>query len=437
MEHEQNRGKHLNTEQLLDYLEDRLSPDEIQAVEEHLASDCQNCQTELNWIQETIDLMGSYVWIDPPAHSSAAARRLFRQQRQRTRFSFTEWLNSFSFQPRSLATAATIAVILIITTGILFWSTQSQNPVVGVANLEGDVELQRPESETWDPVTEQVELPAGSSLRTGNNSTVVLSFPDESKVLVEPDTELSILRMNVDDGTPRDIVLRQDRGSTHNLIKTATSLASRFEIQTPAAVINVIGTEFIVKVDRSGKTEVSVSEGKVSVSAQGATVMVDSGHSITVVPGQAPNNAVAAPVRPRPNQFEEAEEQETVAETAVPSPTDTPTAEEVQEQEEEQTATITSTPSKTPTVKPSSTPTSSATPTATATPSPTQSSGGGPDPTNTPSSPQPMPTETEMPSPTPMPTETPKDKTPPGQTKTPEPPGRTRTPSSSNANASN
>jgi hypothetical protein len=334
-----------------------------------------------------------------------------------------------------LATAATIAVILVITTGILYWSTQSQNPVAGVANLEGDVELQRPESKTWDPITEQVDLPAGSSVRTGTDSTVVLSFPDESKVFVEPDTELSILRMNVDDGTPRDIVLRQDRGSTHNLIQTSTSVAARFEIQTPAAVINVIGTEFTVKVDNSGKTEVSVNDGRVSVSAQGATVMVDPGYSITVIPGQAPANAIVAPSRPRPNQFEEIEEQDAVAETAVPSPSDTATTQIQEEKVEDGTATGTPTPSKTPTATPTSTATSSST--ATATPSPTQSSGGGTDPTNTPSSPQPMPTETEMPSPTPMPTETPKDKTPPGQTKTPEPPGRTRTPSSNDVNSAN
>ena len=53
MNSREDQSAHLSTEQLVDYQEGRLSQKAIDLVEAHLATDCNDCQDELTWLQET------------------------------------------------------------------------------------------------------------------------------------------------------------------------------------------------------------------------------------------------------------------------------------------------------------------------------------------------------------------------------------------------
>ena len=55
--------RHLTTEQLLDYIEQRLSPGETDQVEAHLSGDCLSCQDELAWLTKTLSVMVPGAWI--------------------------------------------------------------------------------------------------------------------------------------------------------------------------------------------------------------------------------------------------------------------------------------------------------------------------------------------------------------------------------------
>jgi len=432
MEHEHSQVRHLTTEQLLDYLESRLSPADRELVETHLASGCQACQADLSWLQKTTELMRSYDWLEPPARLHDSATRLIQKKRRRSRSTLSDWLGSFAIQPRTFAAAVAVIVIVLITSSVLLWSNQASAPKAELAGVQGSVALQQNGREEWIRVhaEDEIDVQEGSAVRTGGDSKVLLSFPDNSKVLVDADTELSILRMNaLADGSARVIVLRQETGSTHNLVQTNTLADSRYEIQTPSATVLVHGTEFTVTVDKEKSTHVAVNDGEVLVLAQGVEVALVPGESITVNAGKAPSTVKAVPILPSPPEL-------TNGRQPVTEPVESVT--EVATNPVQASSTPTPTKTRTPTPTPTRTPVATWTPSptagATTAPAPTTAGSQPPTATNTPSGPQPLPTETEMPSPTPVPTETSKKMTPPGQTNTPEPPGRTRNPSSTTSN---
>ncbi len=441
MNHERNQVHHLTNEQLLDYLEQRLAPAESSVVENHLATDCHSCQADLVWLQDTLNLMVSNIWLDPPARLRTSARRIFHERQQRKpAFALGEWLSSLWLQPRPLIVGAAAMLILVIIGGILLWSGPTNSSGAEIAIVQGTVAVQPAGSDIWVPATEEKALQDGSTVRTGDDSKVVLSFPDDSQVLIAPDTELTILRMSVHpDEASRVIVLRQTSGSTHNIVQETSSSASRYEVQTPSATVIVQGTEFTVEVDDAGATRVLVNKGTVTVAAQGVTISLDAGHAITVNVGEPPSKVEAAPTIPVPPELTNSEEnesnfRETLSAVEPPS-TATPTPTGTSANTPAPTETSANTPAPTGTSANTPTPTTSSS-SATLPPPTSEQPSQPPVATSTPASPVPLPTETEIPPPTPLPTETPKKNPPdpPGLTNTPQPPGQTRNASESKTN---
>lgn len=404
---------HLSTEQLLDYLERRLTPVDTAEVEAHLATQCEECQAEFTWLQETLNLMVSNIWLEPPARLRTAARQMFHDHRQQNKptFSLGDWFGSLWAQPRPLVIAATVLVILIVVGGLLprLWPTETNPESADVVATTGTVEYQVADTGVWVPIPEDVVLESGSEVRTDADSSVILSFPDESLVYVEPNTELQIVQMLADpDSLERIIVLRQISGSTHHIVNASHSPNSRFVVETPSASVSVKGTEFTVEIDSTGGTRVVVMDGVVEVAAQGSTVALTAGEMTTVRPGGQPIAGTLTPIATGPATRESSP----IGSTSAAKPPNTATP----------TPVVSRTPTPTNTTVPIPTNTSSPgvepQPTATAVP---------PDPTATS-----FPTETPPVPPTPVPTETPKKtKVPPGLTRTPEPPGRTVAPSKS------
>jgi len=279
-----------------------------------------------------------------------------------------------------LATAATLVLLLFIIGGSFFLSRPGGSDVqtATLAQVSGAVDLMPAGSNAWRSAAAGDQVEAGSRIRTGPLSTATLVFFDGSKTALESETQVAAVRMNSRRDGSRDIVLRQALGRTHSRVQRASDQASRFEIETPAAVAAVRGTEFTTAVAADGTTSVAVTEGRVEVTAQGQTVTVLTDQETTVHPGRPPS--IPAPIP-----------QGTPAPTATPTPNPTGTA------------TSTCAPAPTTTAEPASTPRST-------------------EPGCTPRLADP---DQQAPQQPPGLTKTPQ---PPGQTKTPQPPGHTKTP---------
>jgi ferric-dicitrate binding protein FerR (iron transport regulator) len=336
-------GPHLTIEQLLDYLEKRLSSNDAQIVEGHLGTECASCQSDLNWLTETLRLMAPDVWLDPPPRLSSAVRQMFRENQARVQpaLPLITWFQNLWSQPRRAAIGFAVTLVFVIALGLLL-RTQFQTSLkqeVSVAAAAGTVLALPPDSEIWQPLTEDTLLDSGTQIRTGEDSSVLLTYPDDSKTVAAPNTELEILQMSsLPSGNRRIILIRQNLGQTLNLVQPSDSANSIFEIQTPAATVTVRGTEFSVSVSDEGVTEVKVIEGTVEVTAMGMTVTLNVGQSTTVSPGDqpAPPESILPTPSPTPRfritktpdeatATEEFDETPTPAIVITRNPTSTPT----------------------------------------------------------------------------------------------------------------
>ena len=233
------------------------------------------------------------------------------------------WARTPAFQ---IATAGALALLLFFIGG-LFLLFRPQTNTVTTATLEqvrGAVDLMDADSDAWHSAAAGDQVMVGDQIRTGPLSTATLVFSDGSKTALQDKTEVAVVRMSARRDGGRDIVLRQTLGRTHSRVQRASDQASRFEIETPAAVAAVRGTEFTTAVAAAGTTNVSVTRGILEVTAQGQTVTVLADQETTVYPGCPPS--IPAPIpqatptltaTPTPNPTEN------VTSTCAPAPTTT------------------------------------------------------------------------------------------------------------------
>jgi hypothetical protein len=285
--------------------------------------------------------------------------------------------------PAFLTLVATTALILLVCVGTLLlpWIGGTATQAATLAQVTGTVEVMPAGGDAWRSASVGERVAEGDRLRTDAFSAATLAFFDQSTAVLGTDTEIVVAQMRSQHDS-KVIVLYQALGQTYNQVQRLSDPASRFEIETPTAVVGVRGTEFAVTVDGDGATHVMVVEGMVDVTIRGSTVTVRGGQETTVQPQRTP-----VPARP------------TLVATPTPRLTLTSQATETLEP--------TQTPQPTPTSRPTGTPDLTQTPRPVEAPEPTE---------------MPEPDETSEPSSS--------DKTPqpPGLTKTPQPPGQTRQP---------
>jgi hypothetical protein len=408
MNNREDRSAHLTFEQLSDYQEGRLSEDGVDLVEAHLATECGECQDDLNWLQKTQSALRNDDWVQPPDALRAIARRSYREHyRPLARSSpWPGWLSAILAPRPQFVMVGAAALILLVTVGVVLVALVGQEPslMASVTEVTGLVEMKRAGSDEWQAIQVGTELKASDRLRSADDASALLRFPDRSLTDIAGNTQLTILQLR----TPRSdegqiVVLRQTLGNTRYDVQPQESPESRFEIETPSAKVSVVGTIFMVDVTESGGTLVTVMEGFVEVSGEGNSTVVEAGDLASVLPGKPPAPGVPLPTQtPTPVVVEA---------TEVPSAGDLPTEEAASP--DAPSPEPTHTPSPTFVVLASPTPTS---PPVQPTSPPAQSTQPPPQPTQPPAEPtsEPEPEETR--------------RTPPGQTKTPQPPGQTKTP---------
>jgi hypothetical protein len=169
---------------------------------------------------------------------------------------------------------------------------------LSLRQLQGEVTLLR--SSSVSPAQSGDRLSqVGDGLRTGARSTAVLEVDTDVGFLqVSERTELRIrtLEMAADGG--RITHLNVSRGQVRTQLRRFTNQGSEFEIETPAGISGVRGTEFGVSVQDDGKTGIATLTGAVETSAVGESVPVPGGYQNLIWPGEPPTQPV--PLRDDP-----------------------------------------------------------------------------------------------------------------------------------------
>ena len=130
----------------------------------------------------------------------------------------------------------------------------------------------------------------GQGIDTGSRSTSSLSIDTGIGVVnVAENSSLSVRGLSILGNGARVTLLSVTRGQARLQVRRFTHPDSRLEVETPAGVAAVRGTDFGVSVNTVGKTSVATLEGAVEASAQGESVLVEPGYVSIIIPGQPPS----------------------------------------------------------------------------------------------------------------------------------------------------
>lgn len=164
-------------------------------------------------------------------------------------------------------------------------------PLCVMTAAEGPVLVQNSDDNGWHNGEVGMSLGLADRIKTEARGRASLTFFDGSVIDIAENTGVALKELDTS-GQAKKIKIQQDIGSTFNRVKKLADPASSYEIETPAAVAGVRGTEFWVHVFPGGATVVVNIDGLIAVSAGGAEVILQPGMKSTIIPGQTPGQPV-------------------------------------------------------------------------------------------------------------------------------------------------
>jgi hypothetical protein len=181
--------------------------------------------------------------------------------------------------------------------GLLFWVltgygtpglAQTTDRWLEIRRLGGTVRMipsQRP-AQKGDRL-EQI----GQGLATGPESySILLIDQNIGTVNIAENTDVTLKQLSTTPNQGRVTILSVTKGLARLKIRAFNNPNSRLEIETPAGITGVRGTEFSIGVNHQGQTVLATQEGQVAASAQGKTVLVQPGFATRIVPGEVPED---------------------------------------------------------------------------------------------------------------------------------------------------
>ena len=174
-----------------------------------------------------------------------------------------------------LLVAAVLAALLLFLTGTAVILGPAASAVQARANLtifQGNVDV-RTGTGAYAPAGTGTVLRQGDTIRTRALANAALTFFDESIAVLEPGTEIEIVELRSLSNGSIAATLRQISGSTWHVVSHQSS--TRYAVTTPTSTASVTGTAFTVRVDPSGASTISTTEGSVEVRGVDAGAKLD------------------------------------------------------------------------------------------------------------------------------------------------------------------
>ncbi|MGA1284998.1 MAG: FecR family protein [Prochlorothrix sp.] len=130
----------------------------------------------------------------------------------------------------------------------------------------------------------------GQGIRTGAGSSAIINVDDGIGIVrVSENTNLTVSRLSTLSNGGKVTEMNVTTGQARLQVRRFNNPSSRLQIQTPAGVAAVRGTEFGVTVSSlSGKLGMATTQGAVEVSAQNQTVLMEPNQYSTINPGEPP-----------------------------------------------------------------------------------------------------------------------------------------------------
>jgi hypothetical protein len=180
----------------------------------------------------------------------------------------------------------TLLSLLSLGFGLTAWTqTPSAPPAerAKVVDAFGTVQkLLGDEKAKWQNVNVGDLLPTQTTLKTGDNSAVLLLLPDQHVFRIGAQTTLQLRQL----GKDKEFSFHVIRGRIWSFVRRAEKPA-KYEIETPSAVVGVSGTVFSVFHDPSSdQTTVSTEQGEVQIRQGANTIAVPKGFATSLLRNQ-------------------------------------------------------------------------------------------------------------------------------------------------------
>ncbi|HEV2250041.1 MAG TPA: response regulator, partial [Candidatus Limnocylindria bacterium] len=200
---------------------------------------------------------------------------------------------------RRVAIAALLATLLLFVAGLGLvlrpTSTVAMIDTRGQLTVfDGSVQL-RPAGGTYAVASNGAFIGQGDSIRTAAGGHAALSFFDRSIVVLEPNTELTLVSLSTTDRENVSVVMQQTDGKTWHVIDHPLPASARYEVITPTADASVHGTAFQVTVSAQG-SDIVTTDGVVTVRGSGQTVAVGADQMTTVAAQTGPTAPTAVEI---------------------------------------------------------------------------------------------------------------------------------------------
>lgn len=155
-------------------------------------------------------------------------------------------------------------------------------------DVTGQVEVASTSApDEWQPISNGDQVRAGQRVRTLSASSATLVFFDGSRTTIDPNSDLTLSRVDGDWGKVLRVVLTQNAGEINNSVVPLRGKTSSFIVYTPSGAASVHGTNFNVAVGQQGSSRFSVNAGKVLVSNDDSEVYLTAGQAALSMPGQS------------------------------------------------------------------------------------------------------------------------------------------------------
>jgi len=277
-------------EQLVDYVENRLGPDEVRRVSEHLEGGCACCAEDVLWLRRVLGLMASDELVDAPAPVRRRAEELYRRRRRVPQLSLADLWARLRLAPNLRHAAVVTLVTLLVLSGVWWgWGNANVAQAATLAEVQGPVEVRISEAAGWQPARPGMALAAGMALRSGQGGWAVLAYPDGSHTYLFGGAEVEILSLTGQRNRHSlDARLRQRAGrTTHDLASRQSSI----QVETAAATAQACAASYEVAVSGE-EVEVQAASGEVTLQAgdekarlsQGEQGWVAGGHVVIATP---------------------------------------------------------------------------------------------------------------------------------------------------------
>ena len=154
-----------------------------------------------------------------------------------------------------------------------------------IVMVSGEVEVQKNKGKKTFKAFKNMAFTQGDTIITGAKSSATLHIDNNKQVEVSANTKLVVKKLlssvKAKSGKT-DLIL--SGGKVKVKISKKLEGESKFDIQTPNAIMGVMGTEFYVYYDSNGETWVGVLEGVVTVQLenQAAPVQITANQAIYI-----------------------------------------------------------------------------------------------------------------------------------------------------------